>query len=188
MLTKRFDEALVYASETHRSQLRKGAQTPYIAHLLAVSSLTIGHGGDEDQAIAALLHDAAEDQGGEVRLQDIKDRFGVRVGRIVADCTDTMTTPKPSWRTRKENYLLALSTRSDDSLLVSLADKTHNAEAIFHDFRTIGLPIFDRFTGGTAGTLWYYQSLSSAFSALLPGQLAVRLASAVDALNREVSA
>lgn len=188
MLSARFDKALVYASDIHPSQRRKGADTPYIAHLLSVSAITIDYGGDEDQAIAALLHDAAEDQGGEARLRDIGDRFGERVARIVADCTDTVETPKPAWRIRKENYLRALPSKSADSLLVSLADKTHNAEAILNDFRTVKMSVFDRFTGGIDGTLWYYRALSGVFSEVMYGPLAARLATAVDAIAGDVDA
>ncbi len=182
MLTTRFDEALVYASGLHREQRRKGANTPYIAHLLTVSALTIEFGGDEDQAIAALLHDAAEDHGGQSRLDDIDQRFGTRVALIVADCTDAVIDPKPPWRARKEAYLGSLAAKSRDSLLVSLADKTHNAEAILDDYYALGPSVYDRFTGGREGTIWYYEALSAALAVIFPGRLSRRLAAAVDAL------
>ena len=127
MFTERLDDALVFASALHRSQLRKGTSIPYVAHLLAVCSLVISHGGDEDQAIAALLHDAAEDQGGEPTLNIIRQRFGGGVARIVADCTDAWTEPKPIWRAWKEAHLAALPGKPPRSLLVSLADKVRNA-------------------------------------------------------------
>jgi len=179
LLTNRFDDALVYASRLHRSQSRKGSEVPYISHLLAVSSLTLEHGGDEEQAIAALLHDAAEDQGGEARLNDIEGRFGARVAKIVADCTDTFDNPKPDWRPRKEAYIASLRHKSADSLLVSLADKTHNAEAINSDRLDVGEAIWARFAGGRNGTLWYYHELASVFEILLPCRLSQRLADAV---------
>jgi len=178
-LTDRFDDALVYASRLHREQTRKGSDIPYVAHLLAVCSLVIEHGGSEDQAIAALLHDAAEDQGGEPRLNEIRARYGAAVADIVADCTDAWTEPKPPWRPRKEAYLAALPSKPAASLLVSLADKTHNASAILGDYRELGDELWDRFNGGRDGTIWYYRSLSEVFDKVMPGALAEQLSRAV---------
>ena len=175
MLTERFDDALSYASAVHRTQRRKGAEIPYVSHLLAVCSLAIEAGADEEQAIAALLHDAVEDQGGLDRLDDIRERFGERVAGIVADCTDSWSDPKPEWRDRKESYVRSLADKSPDSLLVSLADKTHNAGAIVHDVRHYGDQVWDRFTGGRDATVWYYRQLSDHFACLLPGPAAARL-------------
>lgn len=172
MLTARFYAALAYASEAHRSQVRKGSNVPYISHLLGVASIALEFGADEDQAIVALLHDAVEDQGGLERLEDIRLRFGDRVARIVMDCTDAVQTPKPAWRTRKEQYLASLAQKDLDSLLVSLADKTHNAEAIAADRAQIGEAIWDRFTSGKDGSIWYYQELAKAFAAPFPQQVA----------------
>ncbi len=180
-LTDRFDDALAYASRIHRTQYRKGTDIPYVSHLLAVASLTLQYGGDEDQAIAALLHDAAEDQGGEERLDDIRQRFGENVAKIVADCTDSWIEPKPPWLERKQAYIAALATKSPGSLLVSLADKTHNASAIVADLREHGDALWARFTGGRDGSLWYYRELANAFSRLIPGALA-------DELGRQVAA
>lgn len=176
MFSERFDEALRFASALHRSQTRKGSDIPYISHLMAVSALVIEYGGNEDQAIAALLHDAAEDQGGEPTLHAIESRFGSTVARIVADCTDAWIEPKPPWRQRKEAYLAALSHKPESSLLVSLADKTHNASAIVRDREAIGEAVWERFNAGRDGTLWYYAALSGVFSEVLPGQLASILA------------
>ena len=145
MLSEKFDDALAYAARLHRQQTRKGSAIPYVAHLLAVCSLVIEHGGSEDQAIAALLHDAAEDQGGETILGEIRARYGPAVAEIVADCTDAWTEPKPAWRPRKEAYLAALPSKPRGSLLVSLADKTHNAGAILGDYRRMGEALWDRF-------------------------------------------
>lgn len=172
MMTERFDAALAYASDAHRTQLRKGSGVPYISHLLGVASIALEFGADEDQAIAALLHDAVEDQGGLERLADIRARFGDRVAEIVQDCTDTVIVPKPPWRARKELYLASLAHKHRDSLLVSLADKTHNAEAIAADRAQIGDAIWDRFTGGREGSLWYYRALVSAFAIPFPEQVA----------------
>ena len=182
MLTNRFDDALAYASRIHRDQRRKGTEIPYVSHLLAVDSLTLEHGGDEDQAIAALLHDAAEDQGGAERLADIEARFGPAVARIVHDCTDSWVEPKPDWRTRKEAYLAAIKHKSRASLLVSLADKTHNARAIVVDLRRHGEIVWSRFKAGRDGTLWYYAELASAFERHLPGPLAEELGRQVEAM------
>lgn len=174
-LTDRFDDALVYASEAHRTQVRKGADIPYIAHLLGVAALALEAGADEDVAIAALLHDAVEDQGGAIRLADIKSRFGDRVARMVSDCSDSDVEPKPPWRERKEAYLAGLEAKAPDSLLVSLADKTHNAGAILADLRAHGEGVWDRFTGGKEGTLWYYDALAQAFQRAVPGHASARL-------------
>lgn len=178
-LTDRFDDALAYASRIHREQFRKGTTTPYVSHLLGVASLALEAGADEDQAIAALLHDAVEDQGGASRLADIHGRFGERVAKIVHDCTDAHVEPKPEWRPRKEAYVASLSSKHEDSLLVSLADKTHNARAILADHRIHGESIWDRFTGRKDGSLWYYSALSAAFDARLPGPAAKQFAALV---------
>ena len=137
-LSELYDEALLYASDLHRTQVRKGSGTPYIAHLLSVSSRVLSAGGTEVQAIAGLLHDAAEDQGGQATLDDVRRRFGSDVAQIVADCTDSWSEPKPAWRPRKELYLSLLPKKAVSSLLVSLADKVDNAEAILNDYRNIG--------------------------------------------------
>lgn len=179
MLTKRFDEALLYAHDLHRDQTRKGTLIPYISHLMAVSAMVIEHGGDEDQAIAGLLHDAAEDQGGAETLEDIRRRFGRAVAEIVHDCTDAWTEPKPEWRSRKEAYVAKLPMKSPRSLLVSLADKTHNAEAILFDYRELGDRLWQRFNGGMGGTRWYYNELVAVFLKASPGPLSDRFARAV---------
>jgi (p)ppGpp synthase/HD superfamily hydrolase len=181
MLTDRYDEAFRFAHQLHRAQTRKGTRIPYISHLLAVSAIVVEHGGDEDQAVAALLHDAAEDQGGEATLAEIRWRFGDGVATIVSDCTDAWTEPKPAWRPRKEAYLAKLPVKPVRSLLVSLADKTHNAEAILFDYRELGDALWPRFNGGVEGTRWYYDTLSKVYSQAIPGRLSDRLRRAVDA-------
>lgn len=183
MLTERFDEAFHYAHQLHRTQTRKGTPIPYISHLMTVAALVVEHGGNEDQAIGALLHDAAEDQGGVKTLEDIRRRFGDTVAEIVSDCTDAWTEPKPDWRARKEAYLANLSAKPKQSLLVSLADKTHNAEAILFDYRVLGDPLWQRFNGGAEGTRWYYSALARVFSQTIPGRLSDRLSRAVAAFS-----
>jgi (p)ppGpp synthase/HD superfamily hydrolase len=163
LLTERFEEALLYATRLHRGQLRKGSRTPYLAHLLAVTALVIEDGGDEDQAIAALLHDAAEDQGGIETLAEIRRLFGQQVADIVDGCTDTYLVPKPPWRERKERYIDHLQTASQAVQRVSLADKLHNARSILLDLHHLGESTWERFNGGKDGTLWYYRKLVRIF-------------------------
>jgi (p)ppGpp synthase/HD superfamily hydrolase len=165
VLSPRFEDALVYAARIHAGQKRKGKDVPYIAHLLGVTGIALEVGADEDQAIAALLHDAVEDQGGEKQHQQIQKRFGDRVARIVADCSDSWILPKPPWQGRKEAYLQHLLQVSPDSMLVSCADKLDNARTILEDYRQVGEVVWDRFTGGREGTLWYYRALVERFRA-----------------------
>lgn len=189
MLSTRFDQALSYASMIHRTQVRKGSGVPYISHLLGVASITLEFGGDENQAIAALLHDAAEDQGGEVRLNDIRVTFGEDVEEIVRHCSDSLGEEKPvdvggrkaEWRSRKERYLASLDYKPERSLLVSLADKTHNAEAIVFDLHRTGPSVWARFTGERDGTQWYYSQLVDILSRRMEKH-ATRLSQARDAM------
>jgi GTP pyrophosphokinase len=162
-LASRFEEALIFASQLHAGQTRKATNTPYLAHLLSVTALVLEADGDEDMAIAALLHDAVEDQGGLETLAEIRHRFGSRVAEIVDSCTDAYTNPKPPWRQRKEDYLIHLQEAQPDAQLVSLADKLHNARCILRDLRQQGDSVWEKFNGGKSGTLWYYRSLVSAF-------------------------
>lgn len=184
MFSQRFDRALAFASDLHRTQVRKGSDVPYVSHLLAVCSLVIENGGSEDQAIAALLHDAAEDQGGIEILNEIRRLFGDAVADIVADCTDSWTEPKPAWRPRKELYLASLAHKPATSLLVSLSDKVHNARSILFDLRGLGPDVWTRFTGGRDGSLWYYRQLAMFFDTAMPGPLAAELRRTVDDLDR----
>ncbi len=162
-LGPKFEEALRYAAQLHRRQARKGTDIPYVAHLLAVASLALEHGGDEGQAIAALLHDAVEDQGGVATLEEIRRRFGERVARLVHACSDTLDNPKPAWRGRKEAYLSRIADEPADALIVALADKLHNARSILADLRLRGDDVWQQFSGGRDGTLWYYRALVEAF-------------------------
>jgi (p)ppGpp synthase/HD superfamily hydrolase len=182
-LTERFDDALAYASGLHRTQTRKGSGIPYVSHLLAVAAIALENGTDEDQAIAALLHDAIEDQGGLPRLEEIRARYGDGVAQIVADCTDSHEEPKPAWHPRKEAYIASLAHKPPRSLAVSLADKTHNAAAINADLRAHGAAVWSRFTGGMGGTLWYYRALANAFRAHAPGIAAERFAREVNEME-----
>lgn len=160
-LTRDFLDAVDYAMEKHGTQTRKGNnEIPYLGHLLSVAGLVIDAGGTEKQAIAALLHDAAEDQGGEETLAEIRDKFGGDVADIVRECSDTVETPKPRWRDRKQKYIDHLPEASDDALLVSLADKLHNARAILRDFRDVGDELWNRFNEKDPRLhVWYYRAL-----------------------------
>ena len=182
-LSPRYEAALVMATQLHASQKRKGTSIPYVSHLLAVSSLVLEHGGSEDQAIAALLHDAVEDQGGLPTLDKIRDHFGDVVAEIVDHCTDAYEEPKPEWRIRKEEYITSIEEKPLDAALVSCADKLHNARAILNDLRTLGDELWERFTGGKEGTLWYYQSLAAAFDDTLGNSLTEELKRTVNEIN-----
>ena len=163
MYTKRFEDAFVYAVHCHGGQLRKGTSIPYINHLMSVAAIVGENGGTEDEVIAALLHDAPEDQGGEVRLEDIRGRFGGVVAEIVDGCSDTFEDPKPPWRERKEAYVAHVVGASDSVRFVSASDKLHNARAILADLRRLGDGLWERFTGSKDDTIWYYRALVEAY-------------------------
>lgn len=162
----RLHKALDYAAEAHNGQLRKGTPNPYLGHLIGVCSLVLDYGGDEDQAIAGLLHDVIEDCGLE-HAERLRAAFGDRVADIVQDCTDGApdeTGEKAPWRERKEAYLTHLALVRADTLLVSACDKLHNARAIVADVRVLGPDVFSRFKAGREGTLWYYGRLAEVFA------------------------
>ncbi len=187
-LTPRFADALQYAIRLHASQKRKGTEIPYVAHLVGVTALVLEDGGDEDEAIAALLHDAVEDQGGRPTLTKIRRRFGDRVARIVEGCTDSDTIPKPSWRKRKEQHLNHLRHASSDVRRVSAADKLYNARAILADFRVEGDRLWKRFSGGKEGTLWYYRAFVNVLRESDSGFIVEELDCVVTELERIVEA
>lgn len=162
VLTSHFEEALVFATQLHARQQRKGTTIPYISHLLIVTGMVLENGGDEDTAIAALLHDAIEDQGGAKTREEIRRRFGNAVVAIVDGCTDAEVIPKPPWRERKERYIAHLHGASSAVRLVSAADKLHNVRAILSDYKEHGESVWHRFNGGKTGTLWYYRSVANA--------------------------
>ncbi len=183
-LSARFDSALVFASQLHAEQVRKGTEIPYISHLLAVSGIALENGADEDEAIAALLHDAVEDQGGAGIEGKIRRHFGDRVANIVKECTDAEVTPKPPWRARKEAYLDHLPKASSSGRLISASDKLHNARAILHDLREIGKEVWKRFKGGEEGSLWYYKSLVRIFCEVGPVGLGKELGLVVTEIEK----
>lgn len=164
-VSDRFHDALAYASDMHATQSRKGGEIPYIAHLMAVSVIVMEAEGSEHEAIAALLHDGPEDQGGLERLADIRNRFGDRVADIVEHCSDTFETPKPSWLDRKRAYVESLASADASTLLVSAADKLHNARSTLRDLEAAADPktVWRRFKGTPEQTLANYRALIDAY-------------------------
>jgi (p)ppGpp synthase/HD superfamily hydrolase len=187
-LTPRYEAALVLATQLHANQTRKGSEVPYISHLLGVSSLVLENGGTEDQAIAGLLHDAVEDQGGLPTLELIRKQFGSGVADIVDHCTDAYEDPKPDWKPRKEKYISEITKMPASAALVSCADKLHNARAILVDLRSVGEELWDRFTGGKNGTHWYYTSLVDAFDEVFPHRLTDELRRTVEEIEKLLKA
>ena len=185
-LTSRFDDAFIYTHEVHGEQVRKGNQAPYIAHLMGVASIVIDDGGSEDEAIAALLHDAAEDQGGRERLNDIRARFGDAVAKIVEDCTDSWETPKRPWIDRKRAYVEHAESLAPSSLRVAAADKVHNAYAILRDLRNTGDQVWARFNAPADDVIAYYEGLVRAFRHSGGGRLVDELERIVRAIQREM--
>lgn len=193
-LSGRYTAALEHARAAHRGAVRKGTRIPYLAHVVMVSGLVLEHGCDEDQAIAGLLHDVAEDAGGAARLDAIAREFGPAVADIVRDCSDSLVadpTGKEAWWPRKVRYLEHLERAGERSLLVSAADKTHNCEAIVADYREHGEALWSRFNpdAGRAGQMWYQRRVAEVLSGRpgVPERLAARLRGAVDDLTRLVT-
>jgi (p)ppGpp synthase/HD superfamily hydrolase len=173
--TASFCEALTYAADLHSRQLRKGTTIPYVSHLLAVCAYVWEDGGSEEEAIAALLHDAVEDQGGLETLDEIRKRFGDRVGDIVLACSDTTEKPKPPWRQRKERYVDSLEHAETSVLRVAAADKLHNAQATLQDLRAEGPAVWDRFNAGPHDFIWYHREVLRVLEERLPGSRSVAL-------------
>lgn len=182
-LGPRFLQAFAFAAEKHKGQTRKASSIPYIAHLMGVASLVLEAGGDEDLAIAALLHDVVEDCGGAPMLQEIRRKFGARVAKVVDGCTDADSYPKPPWRERKEKYIARLKKENADTRLVSAADKLNNVRSIVSDYRAIGESVWSRFNGGREGTLWYYRTLRDVFLRHKPNRITRELELAVGELE-----
>ena len=185
-LGERFEDALAYAARLHRAQRRKGTAIPYVAHLLSVAAIAIEHGADEDTAIAALLHDAVEDQGGAPTREAIRARFGARVAALVDHATDTDVSPKPPWRARKEAYLAHLADAPAEAQLVSAADKLHNARSLLADQRQLGDALWGRFNAGREEIFWYYRAIAATLlaSERCPRALAEELDRTVQALTQ----
>jgi len=189
-LGDRFLRAVSYARDLHVEN-RKATQVPYMAHLLGVASLVMGESGyvsfpiTEDEVIAALLHDAAEDCGGAARLNDIQAVFGDFVADHVKGCTDTFQDPKPAWHSRKQAYIERLPNETAQTRLISAADKLHNARAILDDFRCIGDKVWNRFRAGRDEQLWYYGKLADVFRECGTNRIVEELGRAVATLKVE---
>ncbi len=183
-LGPRLQRAFRYAAEKHAGQTRKQTAVPYLSHLMAVASLVLEAGGDEDMAIAALLHDVVEDCGGMPRLREIRRQFGPRVAKIVEGCTDSFGEPKREWMERKRDYLGQVKHADAETRLVSASDKLHNVRTILADYRQHGEAIWRRFSGKREGTLWYYRALSDEYLRRNPNRIARELARSVAELER----
>jgi (p)ppGpp synthase/HD superfamily hydrolase len=179
-------KAFRYAADKHAGQTRKQTAVPYLSHLMAVTSLVLEGGGDEDMAIAALLHDVVEDCGGMPRLREIRKMFGARVSKIVEGCTDSFSDPKLPWIVRKKEYLERLKHEDAETRLVSASDKLHNVRTVIADYRQDGESIWKRFSGGRDGTLWYYRALSDEFQQRKANRITRELAIAVRELEKAV--
>lgn len=184
-----FYKAVRVAGELHANQGRKGTSAPYMSHLLQVAAIVLEYGGTETQAVAAMLHDAVEDQGGRETLAMIRDTFGDEVARMVAACSDHLGDPSPPWHERKACYVNGVPDEQADALLVSAADKFCNVSSILRDYRTLGEALWDRFAGGRDGTLWYYRALVDAYriSSIAGSQLVTDLDRAVTDLEQAVA-
>lgn len=182
-LTDRVAEAFAFANELHREQRRKGSGVPYLTHLMAVSALVGEYGGAEDEMVAALLHDAVEDQGGKDTLARIRERFGDRVAFYVDACSDCDTVPKPPWRQRKEAYVAGLASHKPEVKLISAADKLHNTRSMLSDYRAVGDALWDRFHANRDEMLWYLRSCIKALSTGWSHRIVDDLGAAVDALE-----
>ncbi|MGB6387125.1 MAG: HD domain-containing protein [Terriglobales bacterium] len=185
-LGPRLQRAFRYAAEKHEGQTRKQTAVPYLSHLMAVASLVLESGGDEDMAIAALLHDVVEDCGGMPRLREIRKLFGSLVAKIVEGCTDSFGEPKAEWVERKKGYLREVKQADAETRLVSASDKLHNVRTILADYRQHGEAIWTRFSGKKEGTLWYYRALSDEYQRRNPNRTTRELALAVAELERAV--
>jgi GTP pyrophosphokinase len=189
-LSSRFTSAVDYARMLHIER-RKGTDIPYMAHLLCVAALVMGEAGHadvtEDMVIAALLHDAAEDHGGQLRLNDIEHNFGRDVAQMVENLSDSLaedSSKKAPWRERKENYLKRLRREAADVLLISAADKLYNARSILDDYRKIGPEVWKRFKRGRKHQLWYFRELLKVFKAAGKNRIVAELERVTDKLDR----
>jgi GTP pyrophosphokinase len=186
-LGKRFEKALLFATRKHAGQARKKTSVPYVAHLMGVAGLVLEGGGNEDLAVAALLHDVVEDCGGKPMLKEIRRRFGKRVADVVDGCTDAYTLPKPPWKKRKQDYLKHLRKAGADVRLVSAADKLHNSRTILVDYLEEGESVWERFQGGREGTLWYYRAVTQELRRAKRNRLVPILARTVSELDAIVA-
>jgi (p)ppGpp synthase/HD superfamily hydrolase len=184
MLSPKFEEALVFAVRLHSNQKRKVSNTPFVLHLLNVCAIILEDGGTEDEAIAGLLHDAVEDQGGLETLENIKSNFGEVIAQIVMECSETHLTPKPPWEERKVNSIAKMKNVSGSAIRVILADKIHNVQSIIREYQKYGKPIWDSFKGGREGTIWYYKEVLAVLASRTESHLITELKLTVEHLEK----
>ena len=182
-LGPKFEEAMIFANRIHAKQKRKATGAPYMAHILGVTANVLEDGGSEEEAIAALLHDAAEDQGGEEILLTIREKFGEKVEQIVRECSDTLVSPKPPWKERKENHLHAVETALPETLRIMQADKVYNARNLQRTLIEQGPQTWQNFKGGREGTLWYFRQMHTLLSRTHSGYLMGELARLIEVLE-----
>lgn len=186
LISDRYNQALNMAFQLHQQQARKGTNIPYISHLQSVAAIVWKNGGSEDEAIAALLHDAAEDQGGLKTLELIKNTFGVNVSKIVAECSDTFDDPKPEWLKRKQDYINALRIHSDSARLVSASDKLDNIRDILAGYAEEGEIFWNLFSGSRDQIVWYYRSLCEIYLNQGPKKLGIEILANLHALEQQI--
>ena len=184
MKSERFQQAFIYAYDLHADQKRKGKDVPYISHLMGVADLVLEYGGTENQGIAALLHDAVEDQGGRPTLDEIRKRFGDEVAQIVDGCTEERD--EPDWRKRKERHIAHIGKVEPSVRLVAAADKLHNVRAMVADYRTQGENLWKRFNKGKEDQVWYYRTVAATLREIDPSALADELGRVVSELEQLV--
>lgn len=184
LYSPRLDDAVSFALDAFRTRVRKGTRIPYATHLLQVMVTVAEHGGDEDQCIAAILHDWLEDIEG-AQESVLSARYGARVARLVVALSDSTRHPKPPWRARKEQYLVHLRAAPEEVKLISAADKLHNCQCIRRDLASVGPEVWERFSAAREGTLWYYEAAADALADGWPHPLSRRLAEEVAALIEE---
>ncbi len=185
----RFGQALAYATQAHAGQARKISGVPYVAHLLGVASLALEYGATADEAIASLLHDVVEDQGGLARLEDVQGRFGIEVARLVEACSDSLSADpdqKAPWRVRKLHHLERLETADASVRLVTACDKLHNLQNLLRDLRHRGPGVWEHFKSRPGDQLWYYRSVLEALRHQDQRPYILELSSAVEALERAI--
>ena len=178
-LSPLFYRAINHVTDLHNGQVRKGSDTPYVSHLFGVASIVLDFGGDEEQAIAALFHDAIEDQGNKITLDEIEETYGARVRKIVSECTEVEGqegVAKPPWKDRKDAYIAAMTKKSEDTLLVACADKLHNLLSMAEDYKALGEELWSKFKGGKDGTFWFNEKLSDIFNDRLDNPIAAEYA------------
>ena len=182
-LGPKFEEAMIFANRIHAQQKRKATGAPYMAHILGVTAMVLEDGGSEDEAIGALLHDAAEDQGGEEILAAIREKFGEKVEQIVRECSDTLISPKPPWKERKENHLNEMANALPETIRIMQADKVYNARNLQRTLIEQGPQTWQNFKGGREGTLWYFRQMHTLLSRTRPGYLMKELARLIEVLE-----